>query len=242
MTYVTNSIFLNIQCYTLEFFLRTGLCMEQYLNACVASERASTVFQGVRFNRRKSQRMAKHIMILLLVWTITSTIHDPIHRRILNDNDSDDAEENEKRIWCFVSYSSNFHVFNSIINSIHFFVPFALNLLSALVIVYFTSRQRKKIETRVTYQQIIKRQIKVHLHLLIAPIVLVLLALPRLILSFIAGCMSSSHDVWLPLIGYFISCVPPLLTFVIFVMPSKLYMKEFRKTIAHFLLRFIRVE
>ncbi|CAF1279777.1 unnamed protein product [Adineta ricciae] len=230
MTYMTNSIFLNIQCYTLDFCLRIGLCMDQYLNACVASERALTAFQGVRFNKEKSQQMAKYIIILILFWTITTAIHDPIHRQILHDNDDDAVEDNEKRIWCIASYSSNFRIFNSIINLIHFFVPFVLNLMSALIIIFFTSQKRKKAQKKLTYRQIIKEQIQDHLHLLIAPVVLVLLAFPRLILSFIATCMNSSYDVWLPLIGYFISCIPPLLTFIIFVMPSKLYMSEFKKT------------
>ncbi|UJR06936.1 hypothetical protein I4U23_011225, partial [Adineta vaga] len=230
IVYIMNLTFLEIQCYTLDFFLRISLCMDQYLNACVASERALTAFRGISFDKKKSKQMAKYIIILLLFWTISTTMHDPIHRRLLQDND-DDGEESEKRIWCIVSYSSSVRIFHSIINLIHFFVPFFLNLISALLIIFITSRQRRKVQHRLTYRQIIREQFQEHIHLLIAPIVLVLLALPRLILSFIAGCMKSSRDVWLPLAGYFISLIPPLLTFIIFVIPSKFYTKEFQKSI-----------
>ncbi|CAF1200402.1 unnamed protein product [Adineta ricciae] len=229
MTYMTNESFLKFQCYTLDFLLRISLSMDQYLNGCVATERAVIAYRGVHFNKKKSQRLAKYIILCLLFWTAITTIHDPIHRHLLYDNSYDDDVEN--RIWCIVSYSKNVRIFNSVINLVHFFVPFILNSSSAFVIIICTSLKRRKMQHRVTYRRILQEQFQEHLHLLIAPIVLVLLALPRLILSFIFNCMASSHDVWLPLIGHFISFIPPLLTFIIFIMPSKLYMKEFDKSI-----------
>ncbi|UJR17508.1 hypothetical protein I4U23_004403 [Adineta vaga] len=230
MNYMTNDSFLKFQCYILDFCLRISLYMDQYLNACVAAERALTAFRGVTFNKKKSQQMAKYMIIMLLIWTISTTIHDPIHRRLLYDNNNADIEV-EKRIWCTVTYSSNLRIFDSIINSIHFFVPFAFNLLSAFTIIIVTSRQRKRAQRRLTYQQILREQFREHKHLLIAPVALVLLALPRLILTFISDCVDPTGDVWLPLFGYFISFMPPLLTFIIFVLPSRLYTKEFEKSI-----------
>jgi len=73
-----------------------------------------------------------------------------------------------------------------------------------------------------------------HKHLLIAPVVLVLLAIPRMILIYTSKCMKSADDVWLYLIGYFISLIPSMLTFLIFVLPSKLYKKEFDQTVARY--------
>ncbi len=55
---------------------------------------------------------------------------------------------------------------------------------------------------------------------------LVILGLPRLILVFVSKCMKSGDDSWLFVIGYFISFLPPMLTFVIFIVPSKFYKKE----------------
>lgn len=80
------------------------------------------------------------------------------------------------------------------------------------------SRQRLRIEKTRSYFEIVRQQYREHKHLLIAPIILVLLALPRLILIFISECMNSSNDVWLYMILYFIS-------------PSKFYKKQFQKTL-----------
>nr|AEN94416.1 low density lipoprotein [Adineta vaga] len=228
INYITNDSFLRIQCYSLDFLLRISLNMDQYLNACVASERALTAYRGINFDKKKSKQLAKYIIISFLLWTIVTTIHDPINRKLVKDNENEDYE---KRIWCSVSYSSNLQIFNSIINLIHFFIPFILNLISAFIIIIMTSLQRKKLQRQLTYRHILQEQCREHKHLLIAPIVLVLLAVPRLILSFLPSCMDSAAHVWLPLIAYFISFIPPLLTFVIFVVPSKYYRKEFDKSV-----------
>jgi hypothetical protein len=74
-------------------------------------------------------------------------------------------------------------------------------------------------------------QLRQHKNLLIGLCVLVILGIPRLIISFTSGCMKSTSDSWLFLLGYFISLVSPLLTFILFVLPSKTYKETFRKAI-----------
>ncbi|CAF1688363.1 unnamed protein product, partial [Adineta ricciae] len=53
MSTLSNETFLEIQCYLLDFLLRICLNMDQWLNACVAIERVTTVIQGARFNKKK---------------------------------------------------------------------------------------------------------------------------------------------------------------------------------------------
>ena len=93
-----------------------------------------------------------------------------------------------------------------------------------------------KIHPNQFYKRSFVKQFEKHKHLLIGPIVLVILALPRLIITFISKCMKSADDVWLYLIGYYISFVPTILSFMIFVLPSKFYRQEFRKSLlqSHF--------
>ena len=78
------------------------------------------------------------------------------------------------------------------------------------------------------------QKIHEHKHLLIAPIVSITLSLPRIIISFIFKCMKSTNDSWLYLFGYFISLVPYLIVFIIFVLPSKFYLSEYRRTIREY--------
>ncbi|CAF5116512.1 unnamed protein product, partial [Rotaria sp. Silwood1] len=85
-----------------------------------------------------------------------------------------------------------------------------------------------------TYYDLIRENFHQHKPLFIAPVLLVILALPRSIMTFVSKCMKSANESWLFLVGYFISFIPPMLTFVIFILPSKFYKKEFHKTIMRY--------
>jgi hypothetical protein len=50
---------------------------------------------------------------------------------------------------------------------------------------------------------------------------LILLTLHRLIISFASGCMRSAREPWLYLIGYFLSFIPSMLTFIVFMYHRK---------------------
>lgn len=107
-------------------------------------------------------------------------------------------------------------------------------MISALVLIITQSRQKAKVKQDQSYKEHVRKVYRDHRHLLIAPVVLVILAVPRLIISFVWKCMQSANDSWLFLVGYFISFIPPMLTFIIFVLPSKFYRQEFGKSIQRF--------
>ncbi|CAF4998592.1 unnamed protein product [Rotaria sp. Silwood1] len=230
MTYITNRLFLRLQCTSIDFVLRIGFNMDQWLSACVAVERTVTAIKGISFDRKKSKQMAKYIILILLILNISTTIHDPIHRRLIDDDNDDD----EKRIWCIVTYSSNLQTFNTVLNIFHFLTPFIINLISGLVIIIMTTRRRTAVRANESFRKMLQKQFQEHSHLLITPILLVILAIPRLIISLISRCMKSINDPWLFLIGYFISFMPSVLTFVVFVLPSQVYKQEFWKAYARY--------
>ena len=228
MTYITNRSFLYFQCFSMDFLLRSCLYMDRWLNACAGMERAFAIIKGTHFDKTKSKKVAKYIIFILTLLMLITNIHDPIHRRLLDDgNDYDD----EKRIWCIISYSSGLQIYNTFLNMFHFFIPFILNIISAVIIIVMTARQRTHRGNDQSYRRILREQLYEHRHLLIAPIILVILALPSLIISLVSNCIKSSGNSWLFLFGYFVSFIPPMLCFVVFVLPSKLYKKELRKSI-----------
>jgi hypothetical protein len=229
-TYMTNRFFLQFQCISMDFLLRIGLNMDQWLSTCVAMERAISIMKGTSFNKKKSKQMAKYIILALLFMIISTTIHDPIYRHLIDDINNED----EKRIWCIVTYPSSLQTFNLIINFFHFVTPFLLNVISAFIIIKKTTQQRTRFQRHETYRQIFCEEFQRHRHLLLAPFLLIILAVPRLIISLTSGCMKSNNDSWLFLTGYFISFIPPILTFVVFVLPSKLYKEQFYKSIKKF--------
>jgi len=231
MTILTDILFIRIQCYSLEFLIRVCLYLDQWFNACVATERAITIIQSTRFSKSKSRTTAKWMISFLIVVMIVTSIHDPIFRFVTIDDNENEDEHRIKRIWCIVRYGSKLQNYNSIIHTVHFLGPFLLNLISSIVLIIKRAHQQQDLHPDQPYRTIIRRQYQEHKQILIAPIILILLALPRLVLVYLRTCMQSENDAWLYLCGYFVSFIPPMLTFVIFILPSKVYKKELRKTV-----------
>src|SRR6185503_5197054 len=103
----------------------------------------------------------------------------------------------------------------------HFIIPFSLNFISAISIIIITARQRASIKKESTFKKHLREQSYHHKHLILSSILLVILSLPRLIISFLPNCMKSPKEYKLFLAGYFISFIPPLLHFFIFVLTSE---------------------
>ena len=169
------------------------------------------------------------MIVGLVLITIVTNIHDPIYRRLFAEGDND-----EQRLWCIVEYSSTIRLLNQLINILHFILPFVINFISALVIIIKSAQQQAAIKKKQSYKNILKEQIQQHKNLLIGPCVLIILAIPRLIISFTSGCLESASGSWLFLVGYFISLIPSLLTFILFVLPSSTYKQAFREGIKHY--------
>ncbi len=60
-----------------------------------------SMFKGTRFDKKKSKRIAKLVILILWIVIIGTDLVDPIHRRLIEEENED-----EKRLWCMVSYTS----------------------------------------------------------------------------------------------------------------------------------------
>ncbi|CAF2718493.1 unnamed protein product [Rotaria sp. Silwood2] len=95
MSIITNRSILSINCILIEIILKSCLASSEWLNACVAMERMFNVIKGMTFNKKKSKIIAKQVTFCVVIITILSHIHDPIHRQVIDDLDGD-----QQRIWC----------------------------------------------------------------------------------------------------------------------------------------------
>ncbi|CAF3281495.1 unnamed protein product [Rotaria sp. Silwood2] len=220
MNIITNRIFLSLNCILIDFLIKILVNIIDFLNACVGIERTVVTYQEKKLHKAKNKQIAKWAIILICVLTITTNLQDPIHRRLMDD-------EEENRTWCIVKYSSSVQAFNSTILLLHFICPFILNIATAFIIVFKVAYQRSGVQKQISYQQHLRQQFYRLKHILISPIILITLAIPRLVISFLSGCMKSPRSPWLFLCGHFISFLPPMSIFIVFVIPSKHYKKEF---------------
>ncbi|CAF1544339.1 unnamed protein product [Adineta steineri] len=215
-------------CVSIEPLLKLCLYVDAWLNACVAIERAILVFKGVNFNKQKSRRIARWIILILPFCIIGSIIHEPIHRELREVN----KETNKVDInrWCLTHYSPSLQQYNTIILFFHLIGPCIINLGSALFIIFGSAQQRSTAQTSRTPREHIYNQFSEHKQLLISPIILLILSLPRLSMSMLSECINPSNHRLLFLFGYFISFTPSMLIFIVFVLPSALYRKTFQET------------
>ena len=229
LTMVKNRTFLLVQCTIFEFFLKILLQINDWLYACVAIERLITLMKGTHFNKKLSTQWAKYVIVLVCIIVAATSIQEPLHRTLIED-------EEEERVWCIVRYpkasSKILDQYTSISSVIYLACPLLINFISAFGIIVLISKRRSKIEQRVLFRVHLRNQLHEHKYLIISPIGLILAALPRIILAFLVECMKSACDpVSIFLVGYFISFLPPVLLFTVFVLPSKIYLKEFKGVI-----------
>ncbi|UJR17514.1 hypothetical protein I4U23_004409 [Adineta vaga] len=103
--------------------------------------------------------------------------------------------------------------------------PFLIQI--TLIIIIQTARIRSNVRKQISYRNHLKIQFQEYKHLIISPCILILLALPRLIISLVYACMKDERQPYLFLFGYSISFTPYLAIFIIFILPSETYRKDF---------------
>ncbi|CAF4480942.1 unnamed protein product [Didymodactylos carnosus] len=221
MALLSNRSLLTFNCMLLDMILEVLLASNDWFGSCVGIERVFTIINGVKFDKGKSKRMAKWVTLSIFLFTIITHLHDPINRHLIDDNSVD-----EQRAWCLVQYSSAVDIFNTFITLFHFLIPFSINIISIIFIVITIARSRSNTQLRLSFKKHLRLQLKQHKHHLVASYGLILLALPRLTISFISGCMKSPHNSWLFLCGYLISFLPSMMTLIVFILPSKTYKDE----------------
>jgi hypothetical protein len=221
-------------CVSIEVILKFFLYLDGWLNACVAIERAMQVFKGVNFNLKKSKYFARQMIVILPFCIMCTLIHELMYRRLFvyqTETDKTSEGTTERYVSCVTHYSPGVQDYNTAILFFHLIVPFLANLFSALFIIFGAARQRSVARTGQSFSEHVREQFNDHKQLIISPVILLVLSIPRLIISLLPGCVKTSENLWLYLSAYFISFIPSMLIFFIFVFPSEFYMKKFKQSL-----------
>lgn len=229
-----SSAALRVGCKIIEPLLKLFLYVDNWFNACVAAERFVHILKGTTFDKTKSIRMARWVIIILPVCILVTLLHEPLHRELFETKDANDRRHgftNERQFWCFNRYSSLVHTYNTVILFVHLVGPCIINLFSAAFIIVGSARQRSTVQSKRTFLEHLRQQLREHNQLLVSPVILILLALPRVIISLLPSCLNWSRYSWLLLCAYFISFVPAILICIVFVLPSELYRKQLKASL-----------
>ncbi|CAF1466123.1 unnamed protein product [Adineta ricciae] len=212
----------NVSCALIEFFLKWFLAANEWLDVCVAVERALTILKGAAFNATRSKRIAKWIVIAVLILLGCLSSVELVFRRALLD-------QQDGRVWCVLTLDRDQHALMHILyaayNILLIVLPLIINLSSAAMIIRGTvqSKQRTKKEKDTHLQLIVKKEISKHKHIIIGPLVLGLLAIPRLVFTFIFVCTKLNRRPFLNFFVYLLGFLPSIANLFVFVLPSTLY-------------------
>ncbi|CAF1152441.1 unnamed protein product [Adineta steineri] len=241
LTHINVSTSLSVlrgSCVSIEPILKLFLYLDGWLNVCVAVERAVLIFKGVKFDKKKSKFIARRTILILPFCIFGTLIHELAFRRLfvyetgLDKIDTNKTNEDtiKRYVSCITHYSPSVQDYNTAVLFFHLVGPFIVNLFSALFIIFGGAHQRSMARTNQSFKEHVQLQFSEHKQLIISPIVLLVLSIPRLIISLLPGCVKTSDNLWLYLGAYFISFTPSMLIFLIFVFPSELYMKSFKQS------------
>ena len=150
LSLITNRSLLYIHCLSVDVTLSIFVSMSSWFNAFVTIDRAINAFRGIDFNKKASRKTASWNIVLLTLLLMGTNLHDPINRRLVDD-------EEEKRAWCVVQYSPLMQTVNSIITTCHFLIPFIINIIGTFVIIHGVIRKRSN-ATKLSYQKQLYKQ------------------------------------------------------------------------------------
>jgi hypothetical protein len=225
MGVITQRFILFGHCISIDFLIRILLSTNYWLSTFVTIERMFMVIKGAKFSKSKSIQIAKWIIFILPFFMIGSSIQEILYRSLIDDPE-------ETRIWCVLIYPHRtIELINWFLHICQIVIPFSINFIATIITIIMIARQHTVWRIDQTYRQHLYKQLMKQKHLLLTPCILVFLNIPRLILFFISTCMTTVREPWFFLFGYLLAFIPPMLTFIIFVLPSKNYKDEFRHTI-----------
>ncbi|UJR12115.1 hypothetical protein I4U23_016293 [Adineta vaga] len=232
----------NIGCSLTEFLLKWWSTSCEWIDACVAMDRTQAVSYPTKYTRAISERRAKWIVGCVFIFLALISSPELIFRRIVIDT-------HDERAWCVLTLNADrpvILVLYSISNVLWFILPLIINFASSIIIIQRTTALKNQIKNKTTppnqnkstrlklRMDLIKKSISQHKHILIAPIVLGCLAVPRLVLSFIFVCQKLDRQPYISLISYCIAFLPCMAIVFVFILPSEIFRKgmyDFMKSI-----------
>lgn len=219
---VENRLVARWSCIVLEYFITVCPMHFDWLNACVAVERCVSRIRGASFNRSSCVHVAECIVFLLIALVLLSAWYEPFIRQLI-----DKPRSTTLHTWCVTKFPKPWiEYYRLTMNLMNLVIPVCNNLLATIFVLHRSIGMKLKFRKHRRAQNsctIFLKQLSFHG----SPLALVILGLMRLSFSFTLVCMTRPLQKYFYLIAYIISFIPLMASFPIFVLPAKIYRREF---------------
>ena len=175
---------------------------------------------------QKNPRISIGISVFTLLILFAMHVHEVIYYTIIPHLSTDS-------LICITNFETELlFTYNRISTLIHYLLPFSIQVVCITLLIVFAARSRAKtVREKMTFGQVLKRQFNAQKELYVTPLIIILSALPQAILTFSFACTQLSNWQRHTLVGaYLLSYTPQVLGFILYVLPSSSYKKEFYGT------------
>jgi hypothetical protein len=215
----------NESCKTISYLLSVVTRSTYWMASWITIDRlAMTIFPTVLAWKSPQLAIKKSIVTCLII--LGMHIHELFYYIVINQPDY-------SMTFCVTDFNQTLTKnYNSINTLIHSIVPFFIQIISITLLIIFVARSRANVaQKRIIYKQILRKQFKEQKELYITPIIHIISSLPNVILAFSLACTQMNNlQQHILLIAYLFSYIPSMLGFIVYVLPSRMYKKEFLKT------------
>ncbi|CAF4879630.1 unnamed protein product [Rotaria sp. Silwood1] len=217
-----------ILCKSITFLLScfTRLCF--WLTAFVSVERVCvTIYpSGIWI---KKPKVAIIITISTILFILGLHTHELIYYNVVPD-----PKYTKNGTWCVTQYNKQVSFYNQAITIFNYIIPCLINFVSALILILVVARKRANTNKQKSYIKVFQQQLQHYKELFIPSVFIILSALPQFIISFSLACTEFLDIPWqryLVITAYFLSYLPQMTNYILFILPSVLYKTEFDCTL-----------
>jgi len=213
-------------CKIISYLLSVMTRSTYWLTSWVTIDRLLTILFPTSIALR-NPRLAIAIIILTSLFLFGMHIHEIFYYTIIYYSSTHSSI-------CVTNFDKNFiSIYNRISTLIHYLLPFIIQIIAITLLIILAARSRNKTQgSSTTFYQVLIKQFQIQKELYITPIIIILSALPQTILTFSLAC--TQLNIWhrhLLSITYLLSYAPQILGFILYVLPSSTYKKEFNETL-----------
>jgi hypothetical protein len=215
-----NLLFCKSSSYIFNCFSYTSKCYTTLLSIT----RAWNVRQLRIIRKYSRKQLVWPVVILLIIFLFNGT--EIIFHRLVTD------PRKSKNLVCTVEYTNSvWRITEIIFRFLIHIVPFILNLFSVMIIIRTVAQSKANIH-RSTFFSEIWKQIKHYREQLLCPILTIICSTPQLLMTLIVKCYEWNNVYYrtLMIVMHFVSFIPQVLTYYLFVQSSKTYKKPIANT------------
>jgi len=219
----TNNLTNVILCKGLPYMMSSMSYLSSWLMAFVSVERAFVIQVSITYHFFRSPKAAIIIFILTCM-CVFGSLYKQIeqYKLIIHPNSN---------MWCIQEISLNHQTLFQVLSVVHQFIPFIINILSAVVIIITVGRS-KAASHHLPQHVSVAEQARKRIDLLLGPFICFITQLPQLTMLFLNPCTYDNNQ-WfshVALIAYYITFAPHISLFFMYIVPSPLYKELFMTT------------